>query len=69
MQLAVINGLVVEAADFNLRQLGQFAGQIFDMDTRATVDVGGIFVGRQQNAHWLLYSLGRVCGDEWGGLR
>ncbi|MBS1222079.1 MAG: hypothetical protein H6R23_1699, partial [Proteobacteria bacterium] len=40
VQLAFIKSLVVEAAHLDRGQLGQFARQIFDVDPRATVDMG-----------------------------
>jgi len=51
VQLALVERLVVEAAHLDLGQLGQLAGQVFDVDARAAVDIRGIFVGGEQDAH------------------
>ncbi len=38
--------------DFDLDELGEFAGKVFDVDACASVDVGRIFAGHKAYTHW-----------------
>ncbi len=43
--------LFTDAADVDIDEFGELAGEVFDMDAGATVDVGGVFAGEEGDFH------------------
>jgi hypothetical protein len=43
--------LVTEAADLNVDEPGEFAGEILDVDAGTAINVGGVLVGEEEGGH------------------
>ncbi len=53
-EVGLMEVLVTEATDFDVDELGEFAGEVVDVDAGAAVDVGGEFVGEEEGLHVVL---------------
>ncbi len=53
-EVRLMEVLVTEAADFDVDEFREFAGEVVDVDAGAAVDVGGEFVGEEESLHDVL---------------
>jgi hypothetical protein len=50
-EITLLQTLITKATNFHRHQLRQFAGEKADVNARAAIDVGRIFVSEKENFH------------------